>query len=132
MRAFFYEGLGRNSAEQPYFCFPIAIQGSLGNTTRYYNEINSILLYYVNTLLYLNSNQLCAHFKSLTSKIKVCVQKLFRCEVLIALIIVVNSKSIEFELAFSHELLTFNFDQLTTYTVVATPRIIETYTSYKL
>ena len=50
MRAFPYGGLGRDSAKQAYFFFPTAIQGPLGNTTRYYNEINIEQLYHVNTL----------------------------------------------------------------------------------
>ncbi len=102
MRTFSYGDLERDSAKQSYFCFPTAIQSSLGNTTRYYNKINSILLYYINTLLYLNSNQLCAHFKSLTSKIKVYKQKLFCCEILRSFDNRINSRSIEFEYLFSN------------------------------
>ncbi len=42
MRAFSYGGLGPERAKTLYFCFPTAIQGPLGNTTCYYNEINYI------------------------------------------------------------------------------------------
>ena len=65
---FSYGGLGRDSAKQAYFCFPTAIQGPLGNTTRYYNEINIMSLYYAFIFLYSCSTQLHAYFKLRTLK----------------------------------------------------------------